>query len=205
MSEILGLFVIGAGASVSICTFACLGYLAPVLLSEGDGFRVGLSQSLAFLGGKILLYALLGAIVGWSGSHLFPTANGGAGFVTGAFLILLGFWFHFRREGSCHNRPRPRHTGLLMLTGAFTSILPCPAVLTMLALAAQSGSATLGLLYGLSYGAGLLLSPVILAGGGLSMISRDIRIRAAEFFPLIRTIAAGIIIISGLRLILSAL
>lgn len=219
MYELSGIFVIGVASSLSVCTLSCLGYLAPVLITDGFSFRSGVQESFLFMSGKILLYAVLGGFVAWSGSRIPSLALEYTTPVSGGFLILLGLWLHFRKGGSANqclhsgNIPRnmsgadnenspnkSRRGALLFLTGLFTSLIPCPAVMAMLTLASRADSVALGFSYGLSYGVGLLVSPVLIAGGGLSMMAQKIRLQASEVTWLIRTIASAVIIISGIRM-----
>lgn len=215
MPDWVGLIVIGATASFSVCTFSCLGTLAPVILTEGAGFRAGVLESLLFMSGKILLYSTLGAVAAWSGTRLPPSALYYSTPLSGAFLIFLGLWLRFgrSREGLCQQsrvareiRYAARRTpsvraAFLFLAGLGTSLLPCPAVLALLTLASGTHSIATGFLYGLSYGIGLLVSPVLIAGGGLAVIARKIRLEIAGLSPLIRTISAAVIIMSGVRIL----
>ncbi len=219
MSELLGLFLglflMGAVASLSVCTVSCLGTLAPMILADGRGFRTGIMESFIFMSGKIILYATLAAVVAWSGSRLPPQLLFYTAPVSGGFLILLGLYLHFRTDpkGQCHrNKIQKAHfsfrTGkqslrstLLFLTGLFTSLLPCPALLALLTLASRANSVAVGFLYGLTYGVGLLLSPILFAGGGLSMIAKKIHMESAGVIPVVRAVAAAVIIISGIRMV----
>lgn len=231
MSELPGLLIVGAAASLSICTFSCLGYLAPVLLTEGAGFRAGVRESFLFMSGKILLYSTLGGMAAWSGSQIPPAVMTYGLPFSGGFLILLGLWLRFRSKtrpqcahGGATGRPGGRsggrfgglldgrvalrfavrplgRGGVLVLGGLLTSLVPCPAVLALLTLAAAAPSVPLGFAYGLAYGTGLLVSPVLLAGGGLSVMAHRIRLEAASMASVIRTVAAAVIILSGIRMI----
>lgn len=240
MSELFSLLIVGAAASLSICTFSCVGYLAPVLLAEGAGWRSGVRESFLFMSGKILLYTTLGGMAAWTGSKIPPQAMTYGLPVSGAFLILLGVWLYVRREterkcaraggterfrlnphGNANTDVgrtagpglvsritagrfavrQPGRGGVLFLGGLLTSLVPCPAVLALLTLAAAAPSVLLGFAYGLAYGVGLLVSPVLLAGGGLSLMARRIRLEAASMASVIRTVSAVVIILSGIRML----
>ncbi len=220
MSELPGLLIIGIASSLSVCSISCIGYLAPVLITEGATFRTGIQDSFLFMTGKILLYATMGGIVAWSGSRIPESAIRVTTPMTGGFLILLGLWLHFRRGDrgiSCHSarhnraddtgtyKNRSIRGGLLFFSGLLTSMIPCPSVMALLTMASRADSAILGFGYGLTYGIGLLVSPVLIAGGGLSVIAQKIRLQASEITWMIRTISSAIVIISGIKMILLVL
>jgi len=92
--------------------------------------------------------------------------------------------------------------GTLMALGAATSLLPCPPLLGLLALAADAGSMTAGAACGASFGLGLVCSPLVVAGGGLGLIARHLRLEVCGMQTILQLFACLMLITMGLRLLL---
>lgn len=203
MPEWLGLFFIGMANAATVCTISCLSYLAPLLMSEESGFRGGVVSSAFYLSGKILLYGALGGLAGLSGTVFMKDPAYPGMPIMGAGLVIIGLTVLFRKPKiKCSHRKNKKLTKFTFFsTGIFTSLLPCPAVMGLLALAAATGSYMQGITYGLSYGMGLFVSPLLLACGGIAMMSEKIKLEIRNFTPYLNAISAVVILIPGVRLL----
>ena len=88
------------------------------------------------------------------------------------------------------------------MLGVSTSLIPCPPLVTMFLLAAKNGSFISGISYGLVYGLGLILSPLIIAGGGLSVVSKIIKTEVKGFAPYLQGISVVMIVIMGAKILI---
>ncbi len=198
MSDLLGLFLIGMLYGATTCSITCLPVLGPYLLNTGTGFRNGITSSLIFLNGKLAAYAAMGGVAAWFGSVLLPD-KGIAKIIMGLTLIAAGIYLPFAARGKCL---RERHAGRklsLFVLGASTSLVPCPPLLALFALAAREGSLVSGVAYGSVYGLGLALSPLLIAGGGIAMISEKLRAEAKGFIPYLQGFSVLLLLVMGLR------
>ncbi len=201
MSDAAGLLLLGLVYGTTVCSLSCLPYLGPYLLSTGEGFRDGVASSLLFLSGKLLSYATLGGVSALSGRAL--TVDGNVRLIIGATLVIAGLSLPFvggRRRCRKGGRITGRGVSLLML-GISTSLIPCPPLAAVFLLAAGKGSVLSGVACGLAYGLGLTLSPILLTGGALSLISRRLKAEVSWFVPYMQALSALMIVIMGIRIL----
>jgi hypothetical protein len=139
----------------------------------------------AYNGGRILSYALLGAMVGFAGMMVAPIEHLGEGIaiVGGAVMIVAGMsmlgllpfgstvslggngMFLRRLHGRLLANPT---VASKMSLGALTPLLPCGVLYGMVAKAAVTGSMTEGAVTMALFGAGM--APGLLVLGGLSSV-----------------------------------
>lgn len=201
MTDVIGLFLLGLLYGTTVCSISCLPYLSPFLLATGKGFKDGILSSFTFLTGKLVVYVTLGGSTAFLGNAWMFHKDMPVRFITGITLIIVGL-LPFAIEGSCHKRARLIGKGAsLFLLGVSTSLRPCPPLVAIFALAAKEGSIISGVSYGLSYGLGLTLSPVLIAGGCISLISKKIKMEDPGFIPYMQGLSVLIIVIMGIKLL----
>ena len=195
-----GIFGLGLIYGTTVCSMTCLAYIGPYLLGTGDGFRDGVLSSLAFGLGKICCYVFLGGLAGYLGRKLaYSPAHTWA---MGLIIIGVALSMPFIAKRRCRNRCRGgRQRASLLTLGAATSLVPCPPVLAVLALAATRGSMFTGMGFGLFFGLGIMISPLILVGGGLALVSRKLREQVKSFMPYLQGVAMAIMILLGANII----
>ena len=195
-----GLFTLGLIYGATVCSLTCLSYLGPYLLGTGDGFRDGLISSLSFGLGKICCYVFLGGLAGYLGQKL--TYSPAQTWAMGLILIGVAISMPFIARQGCREKCQQRNKRASLLTlGAATSLVPCPPVLAILTLAAGQGSMVTGMGFGLFYGLGIIISPLLLVGGGLSLVSQKLRQEVKSFMPYIQGLAMTIMILMGANII----
>ena len=195
-----GLFTLGLVYGTTVCSMTCLTYLGPYILGTGTGFRDGLLSSLSFGLGKICCYMFLGGLAGYLGQKL--TYSPAHTWAMGLILIGMALSMPFVARRSCQNKCSQGSKRASLLTlGAATSLVPCPPVLAILALAASQGSVVAGMSFGLFYGLGIIISPLLLVGGGLALISQKLRQEVRGFMPYIQGLAMTIMILMGANII----
>ncbi len=204
MSDLTGLFMLGLLYGTTVCSLTCLPYIGPLLLCTGNGFRDGVVSSLVFISGKLLCYLVLGGVAAYLGHLLDINRVIPVTFISGLTLVMVGIMLPFiNRGGQCQGKRQIMGRGLsLFVLGISTSLVPCPALATVFMLAAEKGVVISGIGYGLVYGMGIIISPLLIAGGVLSLISRRLKIEVRSFIPYLQGLSAMIIIIMGIRIIL---
>ena len=75
------------------------------------------------------------------------------------------------------------------------------SVLAILTLAASQGSMVTGMGFGLFYGLGIIISPLLIVGGSLSLVSQKLRQEIRSFMPYIQGLAMTIMILMGANII----
>ena len=195
-----GLFTLGLVYGATVCSMTCLSYLGPYLLGTGNGFRDGVISSLSFGLGKICCYVFLGGLAGYLGREL--TSSPAQTLTMGIILIGVAISMPFVAKRSCRDKCHQGSKRASLLTlGAATSLVPCPPVLAILTLAASQGSMVTGMGFGLFYGLGIIISPLLLVGGGLSLVSQKLRQEIKSFMPYIQALAMTIMILMGANII----
>jgi len=200
MPEPVGLFILGLTYGLTVCSLTCLPYLAPYLLGTGTGFRNGLLNSLSFLAGKLMVYATLGGIAAFVGRTLDLGRN--SSLLMGLILVGAGLSLPLVNGKSCRKKCQKTGKNITLLAmGAGSSLVPCPPLTAIFMLAAQRGSVSEGVFYGLIYGLGLIISPLIIAGGSLAFISNSIREQLGAGMKYVEWLTMLIMAGLGLKLI----
>lgn len=202
--ELLTVFVLGMAYGSTICSLSCLPILASCLLSTGQGFKDGMSLSFSFLQGKVVAYAFMGGLAAWLGGSFLQTTILPQP-VVGMVVVAIGMWLPFVGQKKCSQRCGQSGRRLPLFTlGMTTSLTPCPPLLAILAVAAQQGSIVAGTVCGAVFGGGLMMSPLLLAGGGVATIGNSISMKSGRVIAITRALSALLIMSLGIRLILSA-
>jgi len=201
MPELSQVFLLGMFYGATVCTVTCLPFVGPYILTTGDGFKDGVFSSLYFLTGKFITYAVMGGIAGYIGGT-FVTDNGEATkYVVGVMLIAAGAAIPFsNNKKNC--RKHKRKEGSLLVLGVASSLIPCPVLSIVILLAAKNGTVVEGASYGMAYGIGVVMSPLLLVGGGLSVISGGLKEKVKEYIPHLQILAALSIIGQGIKVMM---
>lgn len=203
MHDAVGLFLLGLLYGTTVCSLTCLPYLGPYLLSTGRGFADGMKSSLLFLSGKLICYMFIGGLSAYLGSVLMLDKGMAPKWIMGIAIIAFGLSIPFVSRGKCCNKRQVMGKNIsLFLVGISTSLIPCPPLATMFMLATKNGTLVSGISYGLIYGLGITLSPLVIAGGGLSVISKTIKAEIKGLVPYLQGISVVIIVVMGIRIII---
>jgi len=200
MGEATGVFLLGLAYGATVCSLTCLPCLGTFLMGCGNGFRDGIIGAFFFMLGKVVSYTIFGALAGLLGHVLTLTADQQK-IIPGIALIGAAFLLPFMSPGGCRQSRRAdtgKRTSLLFL-GLATSLVPCPPLAAVFLLAARQGTWLAGGGYGFLYGTGLMLSPLLIAGGGLALIARKIRVEIGGRRPYLQGAAMIIMIIMGIQ------
>ncbi|MEW5888223.1 MAG: sulfite exporter TauE/SafE family protein [Pseudomonadota bacterium] len=215
--SLLTVWLLGVSMGLTACTVTCLPFLGTWMLGRGSGQHEGLVHTAVFLAGRMTTYTLLGALAGGTGLGLAKTLGGGWGnALIGAASILAGAWLLPRalRKGCgsgeqapaqsvvrIHHRPGRRDGDGLppLFMGAALSLTPCTPLASLLALAANGGGIAQGAGYGLAFGLGTAVTPILVLAplaGQLGLALRDGRVWLGRW---ITWGAALVLIVLGLR------
>jgi sulfite exporter TauE/SafE len=203
MAELAGLTLLGILYGSTVCSLSCLPTLGPLLVGEAGGFRQGLGLGASFMAGKVIMYSLLGALAAQVGTQL-DLAGRSLRILPGVVLVLTAIYLLAVQRGPCVKKCRPSSKRPLpfLVLGAATGIAPCAPLAAMMVFAAKTGSIPLGAASGLFFGMGLMLSPMILVGGGLAFLSRKIGVELGAWQPWIRRVAGVVLLLNGVGILL---
>jgi cytochrome c-type biogenesis protein len=201
MPDYAHLFFLGMAYGLMVCSFSCLPFYGPYLMATGNGFKDGLISSVAFGIGKLAVYSTLAGVAALLGSTL--ALSHGHRVVIGFLLIVVTLTVPYMRKNGCTGAWCTSGKRFSIFTlGILSSLIPCPPLAAVLILAAGSGDMLSGILYGFSYGSGLLVSPMLLLGGGLALISQKIRQEICGVAAWMEKLAMTIMVILAVKIML---
>jgi sulfite exporter TauE/SafE len=212
-------FFIGVIYGATFCTLTCSPIIASYIIGSDRGTRRGILLSCIFNGGRVATYGLLGLAVGLAGGAFLVEgvyALWGAIFF-GIALAFIGVWIAIRRrpgelgcacakEASWVDRiwhrvePREGDGGELSAVGMglLIGLVPCPPLIALLVFAAAMGSASTGLVLGLLFGLGTLVSPIIVIAAAAGWFSDRVAKEAPAMRFGVRRVAGALLVLLGI-------
>ncbi len=195
----------------------CVGMCGPLMLavpySPSQKSRI-LMEVLSYQFGRILTYALLGAIIGWIGQGLYLAGLQTFFSVTTGAILLIAVLFSFDLENFIARLPlldklnnlvksqvnalwKQQGRGFHIKIGMLNGLLPCGLVYLAIVGAVTLSNALYSTLYMVSFGLGTLplLVLTILAGQRLSIRWRS---RIQKLYPLFIAAVGILLIVRGL-------
>ena len=208
-------WLLGVSMGLTACTVTCLPFMGTWALGRAGGQREAFLHTGVFLTGRVTSYTLLATLAGALGVGLAQALGGAWGnALIGGASILAGLWL-LRRPGekSCAALPAPSFQPVRfhrkksdslppLFLGAALSLTPCTPLASLLALAAQAGSPAQGAAYGLAFGLGAAMTPLLILvplAGSLGTALRDGRAWLSRWLV---WGAAAVLILLGLRRLL---
>ena len=199
MDEPFSLFLLGLAYGATVCSFSCLPYFGSYLIGSGTGFKDGVLSSCAFGVGKLCMYSALGGVAALFGRTMTVTHSHKV--LMGLILIAVAVAMPLVAKDGCLKRSQVVGKRFSMFVlGVVSSFMPCPPLAAVFVLASRQEAALSGVMLGFCYGLGLVMSPMLLAGGGFALISHKIRQEVKEFAPYMQKIAMGIMIVIAVRM-----
>jgi thiol:disulfide interchange protein DsbD len=214
----LSALLLGIIYGATFCTLTCSPFIASYIIGSDRGTRRGVWLSVIFNGGRVVTYGLLGLAVGLAGGAFLVEgvyALWGAIFF-GIAVALIGIWIAVRRrpgsacactkEASWAQRlwhrvePREGDGGELSAAGMglLIGLVPCPPLIALLVFSAAVGSAATGLVLGLLFGIGTVISPIIIIAAAAGWFSERIAMEAPAMRTGIRRVAGVMLVLLGI-------
>jgi cytochrome c-type biogenesis protein len=214
-------WLLGVSMGMTACTVTCLPFMGTWALGRASGRGEAFLHTGVFLAGRVLTYTLLAALAGAIGVGLAKALGGSLGnAVIGVASIGAGLWLLLRPARGCGAVPHAGHSMPPRLTfpeaqpirfqrkrdslpplflGAALSLTPCTPLASLLALAANAGSAPQGAAFGLAFGLGAAMTPIIVLVPLAARLGREIKSGRAWLSRWLVWAAAAVLIVLGLR------
>ncbi len=201
--DVAAAFGLGVSMGASACVVACLPYAGLWVVGHAGRVRTDLVW---FSAGRVAAYTLLAAGAATLGGLVADTLALGLGRAAlGAAAVLAGLWLwhdrappgvappgcRARRAGGTGRRWHP------FALGAALSLTPCAPLAAVLAHAAQAASTRTGLVVGLSFGLGAVLSPLLLLLPALAGARERLGRALARHGLLLRRVPAALLVLLG--------
>lgn len=206
-------WLLGVSMGMTACTVTCLPFMGTWALGRAGGRHEALLHTATFLAGRVSAYTLLGAAAGLAGMGLAKALGGSVGnLAIGTASILAGVWLIARPATTCstvgsassplrfHRARATTRDGLPPLfLGAALSLTPCTPLASLLALAANAGGAPHGAAYGLAFGLGAAVTPILVLVPLAGHLGRELRTNRAWLMRWLAWGAAAVLIALGAR------
>lgn len=204
----VGAFAGGLLYGLAVCTASCLPVLAGYIAGVGSGFKRSVKITVIFNSGRVLAYAVIGALVGLFGGLLKFFVSDAAispfqvysSIAFGAVTVVIGgliIWKAQKPSCECNiqNQPADKAGRFGVGFGAFTlglsrGLVICPPLIALLlyALPFASPIGTVGI--AVLFGLGTAISPMLILGGVTGWL-----LNKAPLFRKWVSIAGGVILI----------
>lgn len=206
-TTLLAVWLLGVSLGLTACTATCLPFMGTWVLGRGGTQGEAVRDTMLFAGGRIVAYAMLGAVAGGAGMWLSAMLRGGTGnVVIGLASIAAGLWLV--RPAVAH-KPcgivRKAGSTPPMLLGFSLSLTPCAPLASLLAVCAAAGSVGTGMANGVAFGLGAALTPLLVLLPLICVFGAKLRENRDWLTRWIRWGAAAVLILLGLRRLLLGL
>jgi sulfite exporter TauE/SafE len=212
---IISLFLLGLSFGAGPCLMSCGPVLLPYLTQAGDPPLRSLRKYFLFCLGRLLVYAGLGLAIYFLGKLATDELLGRIGryayLFGGIFIIVLGLTCIIgkqRKSPLCAfiERQKPGfEQNNIFLMGLIMGLLPCGPVMALLAaIALVSKHWMTSLFYSLVFGAGTMISPLMLFSVFASSASLYIKKKGLVWQKLLNYLCGGIMIFLGIQFLLKA-
>lgn len=195
------IWVLGVSLGLTACTATCLPFMGTWILGRGGSQLQALRDTGLFVTGRILAYALLGALAGGAGMWLSNAMKSGVGnALIGISSIAAGLWL--LRSGKAHSPcgvAKSRGGTPPLLLGFSLSLTPCAPLASLLAVCAAAGSIKMGMANGVAFGLGAALTPLLILLPLISLLGSRLRDNREWITCWIRRGAALVLVVLGLR------
>lgn len=201
---LLSVWTLGLALGLTACTVTCLPFIGTWALGRAEAGRTSLVDTAAFLAGRLLAYACLGALAGVLGAWFVKELAGGFGNgIIGVSALAAALWLAWpaRAHASCAIQRRSASLSPFTM-GAALTLIPCAPLATLLATCAASESLSGGAAYGLAFGLGAVITPMIVLVPAAASLGRLLRSHSPWLLPWIRYGAALVLMSLGLRRLL---
>lgn len=204
---LLSAWVLGVSMGLTACTITCLPFMGGWVLGRGGNHREAVVSTAAFLSGRVLTYALLGAVAGAFGAWFTEILASGLGHAAiGLSSIVAGLYL--LRPAQAKNRCMGRTRGVgapPFLLGASLSLTPCAPLASLLAACALAGGGASGFGYGMAFGLGAAVTPLIFLLPALGFVGRQMVGERRWLGRWLKWGAALLLIVLGVRRLLAVI
>lgn len=211
-------WLLGVSMGLTACTVTCLPFMGTWALGRASGQREAYLHTAVFLAGRVITYTVLAALAGAAGLGLAQALGGIWGnLVIGSASIFAGLWLLAKPANKPCGAVQPaptvtpihfqRKTDSLppLFLGAALSLTPCTPLASLLALSAHAGSALHGASYGLAFGLGAAMTPILVLVPLAGRLGRELRAGRTWLSRWLLWSAAAVLIVLGLQRVLLAI
>lgn len=203
---LLSIWVLGLSVGLTACTATCLPFMGALVVGGGHNAGTAFRQTGAFALGKVMAYAVLGAVAGWFGEVLLDIIEGNLGhWLIGGVSIAAGaFLLYGHKAAKSCATSRMFQGAPPFALGFVLSFVPCAPLAALLAASALGADPLHGLAMGAVFGLGAALTPLFVVVPLLGHLGREMVNERPQLMRAMRWLGALVLIALGVRRILLA-
>lgn len=220
---ISGLFVTGVVFGSGPCLASCGPVLVSYVAATKKNALSGVAAYLFFSLSRSAVYMALGLLIFISGRFFLESVlnniSSGISIITGVLVVFFGLMialggradlFCPGKEAFLKNRILAflqekifrKNAGSMVTFGAMVGLLPCAPLLAVLSYVAMvSHTPFQSIVYSASFGAGTVISPLLLLAAAASFVNKMIVGRKDLYYRVFNVVCGSIIIFFGLRIL----
>lgn len=194
------LFLLGLSFGMTACTFACLPFLAPLLVRNSASLRETFGVVLPFSMGRVAGYSALAAGAFYSAEgirtllkspEISQAILGGSTILLAVYLLAGGFG----KKRSCGGNVTSR--GGYFVIGAAMALNPCAPVMTLIGFAVNTSHPLGALAMGLVFGLGAVAFSILFYGFLIGRITGGVMEQFTRYKRGIERTAAVLLLLLG--------
>ncbi|MDD5405575.1 MAG: sulfite exporter TauE/SafE family protein [Sulfurovaceae bacterium] len=202
MLVFFAIFVMGLQLGATACAISCMPIMTPILLGNASNKQDGIYILIQYFSGKILAYTTISSVAFFGADVVkkyiqddlvFTKIGGITIFIVGLYSLYRAFFSNKTCSASCTTSSKFGFFGI----GFFSSFSFCLPVGTLIATSALSGSFLTSLLYGVSFGLGVVIIPFLFFYFFIFKITSTIVTELARFKKEIKLFSALLLILLG--------
>jgi len=202
MLVFLAIFAMGVQLGATACAISCMPIMTPILLGSASSKQDGVSILIRYFSGKILAYTTISSIAFFGADivkkyiqdDLIFTKIGAIVIVSvGLYSLYLALFVNRSCSSKCTTSSKFGFFGI----GFFSSFSFCLPVGSLIATSALSGSFLTSLLYGVSFGLGVVIIPFLFFYFFIFKITSTIVTELSKFKKEIQIFSALLLILVG--------
>ncbi|MGW8169970.1 MAG: urease accessory protein UreH domain-containing protein [Sulfurovaceae bacterium] len=166
MLVFLAIFAMGLQLGATACAISCMPIMTPILLGNASNKQDGISILIRYFSGKILAYTAISSVAFFGADIVKKYIQDDLVFTKiGAIVIIIvglySFCLALVANRSCSSKCTTSSKFGFFGIGFFSSFSFCLPVGSLIASSALSGSFLTSLLYGVSFGLGVVIIPFL--------------------------------------------
>jgi len=196
------IFVMGLQLGATACAISCMPIMTPILLGSASSKQEGLSILMRYFSGKILAYTIISSVAFFGADivkqHIqddliFTKIGAIVIVVVGIHSLYLALFSNKTCSADCTSSSKLGYFGI----GFFSSFSFCLPVGSLIATSALSSSFLTSLLYGISFGLGVVIVPFLFFYFFIFKITSAIITELSKFKKKIQIFSAFLLILVG--------
>lgn len=197
-SSFFSAFFLGASLGMTACAVSCLPFIGTLVFGRAGKRAEVIRDTVAFLAGRLIAYSFLGGFAGWLGAAFIEKlAHGLGNFIIGISACISAILLIKETKSQLCKNIKSNHAFSPFFLGVALTLIPCAPLASLLAVAAAEKEITSGLLTGLCFGVGALITPMLILIPACGRLAAYLQAEQVWLSDIIRIGAAFTLLVIG--------